>query len=143
MKRTNTPSKAGKRGTRKGPKAKEDPHGPQVASPDTAPQVVDPLVMNGGNGKMPVRQFVESAILRLRRPGDTGCHVVFSGFNAVFEEYYGVRARAYVDQLATENFIVKVLVKRGPIINLVNAPPAAPAQTMSAQLARVLEGSKT
>lgn len=109
-------------------------------------QVVDAAIMNGGNGKIPVRQFIESAIIRLRVPGHKGIHTVWSGFNKIFLEYYGVPSRAYVDQLTSENFLLKVIVKGGPIVNLVNeAPGAAPAEpsvlAMSPELKKVLEAA--
>ena len=113
--------------------------------PELPPQVVDPAIMAGPDGKMPVKQFVEAAIKQLRTPPHKGIHVVYSLFNKTFAEYYGVPARAYTDALIKEGFLEKALVHGGIIINLVNeppepeAPPAAPQ--MSPALSKVLSAT--
>lgn len=109
-------------------------------------QVVDPAIMNGANGKIPVMKFVEAAVYGLRKPEHSGIHVVFSGFNQSFLEYYGVHSRPYLDQLAAEGKIEKVLVVRGPIINLSGKAPRGKrvksANAVSPTLARVLASVK-
>jgi len=70
--------------------------------------------------KMSHREFVERAIIALRKPGYKGIHVVFSGFNEAFREYYGEDPRPHVDELVEEGFIVSRPAKGGIMITLVS-----------------------
>jgi hypothetical protein len=63
--------------------------------------------------KMSYREFVERAIVALRKPGYKGIHVVFSGFNEAFREYYGEDPRLHVDKLVEEGVIVSRPARKG------------------------------
>lgn len=68
--------------------------------------------------KLAHRTFIERAIRTLRNEGYLGVHVVYSGFNQAFREYYGEDPRPVVDQLVEEGFLVRQLARGGVIISL-------------------------
>ena len=72
----------------------------------------------GFEGKVSLKEFVEKVIKAKRKAPYKGVHVVFSGFNEYFREYYGFDPRQYIDQLVEEGFLTKVVTKGGAIITL-------------------------
>lgn len=70
------------------------------------------------SAKMTHREFVERSIKALAKPGYTSIHVVYSGFNNAFREYFGEDPRAIVDQLAKDGVITLRLAKGGALIAL-------------------------
>jgi len=59
------------------------------------------------------KDFVLNAIRNLRKPGYNGIHVVYSGFNKAFRDYYEEEPMADVEKLVADNVIVKTPVKGG------------------------------
>lgn len=117
--------------------------------PSQNTQVVDSAIMQGTNGKVPVRDFVFAAVKTLRKPGQKGIHVSWSGFNKIFVEYYGVPSRAYVDELWKKDFLDKVIASGGCWINIPSLPadvaPEPPKKAdppqMSPELKKVLDAA--
>lgn len=68
--------------------------------------------------KLSHKEFVERGIKRLRKPPYRGIHVVFSGFNYAFREYFGEDPRPILDKLVSEGFISLRPVKGGALIVL-------------------------
>lgn len=68
--------------------------------------------------KMSYREFVRMMIHELRKPSYTGIHVVYSGFNERFREYYDEDPRPVIDQLVDEGFLKIFQKTGGPIIFL-------------------------
>ncbi len=62
------------------------------------------------------KQFVLNAIHELRKPGYLGMHVVYSGFNEAFREYYEEDPIAEVDKLVIQGIVVKQPVKGGVML---------------------------
>ena len=92
--------------------------------------------------KMVHREFVERSIKALRTPPYKGIHVVFSGFNEAFRQYYNEEPRPHVDQLVKDGFIVSRLVKGGVIITLAtDAGTDEKNEGPSAALAKILSQS--
>lgn len=89
--------------------------------------------------KMPIMQFVETAIKTLREPNYTGIHVVYSGFNKAFRDYYGTDPRPHVDALAAEGKLVVVIVRGGVMINLASEFKGRPPKNNV--LAKILAGA--
>lgn len=71
--------------------------------------------------KMTHREFVERSIKALVSPGYTRIHVVYSGFNDAFREYFGEDPRPYVDQLAKDGVITIRPAKGGASIGFPNS----------------------
>jgi hypothetical protein len=70
-------------------------------------------------------EFTLLAIEKLREPGFKGIHVVFSGFNKAFADYFGEDPIEVVKRLDTEGVILSRLARGGAIIyNPENAPPS-------------------
>ena len=65
---------------------------------------------------MPYREFVERSIKALRKKHYKGIHVVFSGFNAAFRQYYNEDPRPIIDKMVEEGFLVSRIAKGGVII---------------------------
>jgi len=68
--------------------------------------------------KMPYKEFVERSIKALRKEPYKGIHVVISGFNDAFRQYYDEEPRPIIDKMVEEGFLVSRVVKRGAIIML-------------------------
>lgn len=73
-------------------------------------------VGNGTGRKLNRRNFVLNAIDSLRRGKYKGIHVVYSGFNEAYREYYGEDPREYIDELVETGIIAKRIVRGGIII---------------------------
>lgn len=90
--------------------------------------------------KMTHREFVERSIKALAKPGYHSIHVVYSGFNNAFREYFGEDPRPHVDQLAKDGVITLRPAKGGALIALPDGekkesegPNAALAKILSSQ----------
>ena len=83
-------------------------------SKKSAPKAKTPAA----SAKMTHREFVERAIKALKKPNYNGIHVVYSGFNQAFREYFGEDPRSHVDQLAKEGVITLRPAKGGALIAL-------------------------
>ncbi len=68
--------------------------------------------------KLSVKEFVERSIKTLRKEGYTNIHVVFSGFNAAFRQYYGEDPRPHIDQLVKDGFLTQRPARGGVMIAL-------------------------
>lgn len=95
--------------------------------------------------KLTHKEFVEKAIRNLRTGDYLGIHVVYSGFNNAFREYFGADPRPILDGLKAEGFITSSLCKGGAKIALkadidaANAAKAAErAKEPSPTLAKIL-----
>ena len=74
--------------------------------------------------KLTKEEFVLQAIRNLRKPPYKGIHVKISDFNSAFRKAYDEESRATVDRMAEEGKIVKIMVRKGPMIYLPDdAPP--------------------
>lgn len=96
----------------------------KTASKTAKPAAKSVLNLNGA--KLPKKEFIAAAIVGLRKPGHTGIHVVFSGFNDAFRQYYGEDPRPTTQFLFQEGFISIVMAKGGPMINLAKDRPNPP-----------------
>jgi hypothetical protein len=79
--------------------------------------------------KLNHEEFCLRAIEKLRKEPYKGIHVVYSGFNNAFKEYFGVDAREITDQLQREGKIRIVPCKGGAIMY---KPEDAPNSTTGA-----------
>ena len=70
------------------------------------------------DGKMTHREFILAGIKGLRKPGYAGIHVVYSGFNGAFRNYFKDEPREYVDKLVKEGVVVSRPCKGGVMIML-------------------------
>ena len=68
--------------------------------------------------RLKFKEFVERAIRTLRNPKYKGIHVVYSGFNQAFRQYYKKEPRPVLDKLAAEGLIVVRPARGGAIIML-------------------------
>lgn len=62
------------------------------------------------------KKFVLNAIHKLRKPGYLGMHVVYSGFNNAFRDYYGEDPIKEVDKLVVDGTVIKQPVKGGVML---------------------------
>jgi hypothetical protein len=78
-------------------------------------------------GKVPFEEFYWKAIETLSKDNKidpstgrpyVGIHIVYSGFNQIFKQYYGMDPRPITDKLASEGKIGLYKVKGGAIITL-------------------------
>lgn len=77
--------------------------------------------------KLTPKEFVLRAYEKLRDPKYKGLHVVYSGFNEAFREYYrdeGLDVREVIDELVKEEFIKKAPARGGIKIYLPKDAPA-------------------
>ena len=83
------------------------------------------VVTRNSGRKMNVETFVFRAIENLRTKGYNGIHVVFSGFNAAFKEYFpDLNPREETRRLAEEKKIEIRPAKKGVMIyKFGEAPP--------------------
>lgn len=73
--------------------------------------------------------FVFAALEKLRKPGYAGIHVVFSGFNEAFREYFkGADPIAFVDGLVEKGVLEKRPARGGVIIKLAEKKPGVPGK---------------
>ncbi len=75
--------------------------------------------------KMSHEEFCLVAIEKLRKDGYKGIHLVYSGFNQAFKEYFGEDPRAITERLATEGKIVIRPCKGGAIMYKPEEAPRA------------------
>lgn len=61
-------------------------------------------------------EFVIRAIERLRTEKSNGIHVVWSGFNAAFEKYFGEKSQATTTEMKTKGLIEVVPFDGGVLI---------------------------
>ena len=74
---------------------------------------------NGRDRKVSVEEFTKLAIERLRKPGRTAIHTVYSGFNAAFRAYFpDVDPVDATQSLAQRGKIVTRITKGGALIGL-------------------------
>lgn len=66
--------------------------------------------------KMNKKTFVLNAIHKLRKQGYLGIHVVYSGFNVAFRQYYDEDPIAAVDKLVESGAVIKQPVKGGVML---------------------------
>lgn len=90
--------------------------------------------------KMSHREFVERAIKALKKPGYNSIHVVYSGFNNAFREYFGEEPRLHVDQLVKDGVITLRPAKGGALIALPDGEKKENDGTAAA-LAKILSQS--
>ena len=97
--------------------------------------------------KMSHKEFVERSIKALRNPKYKGIHVVYTGFNEAFRQYFDEEPRPIVEQLVKEGFLVSSPAKGGAIIALASEyaektlPKKATGSNASAALAKILTQS--
>ena len=77
-----------------------------------------------GEDKLDPREFVLRAINKLRG-SHRGIHVVFSGFNQAFREYYGYDPKETVDQMANDK-VIDIKPARGGIMIYPHDPNYVP-----------------
>lgn len=71
-------------------------------------------------------EFIRVAIPALRDAKyGKGCHVVFNGLNAAFEQYFGTEARPVIDSLVEQGKFVKLPAKGGVRLFLPEEAPNA------------------
>ncbi len=75
------------------------------------------------NERLTFEEFVLKAIRNLRTDKSKGIHVVYSGFNKAFKEYYGEDSRDTVDKLINKGIIEKRPVKGGIMIYIKGEAP--------------------
>ncbi len=74
--------------------------------------------------KMSHEDFVKKGIVKLRVKKDQGIHVVYSGFNQAFREYFnGEDPRPHLDRLAEQGVITVRPAKGGATIALSDGKP--------------------
>ena len=66
--------------------------------------------------KQTKRKFVLNAIHKLRKPNYLGIHVVYSGFNQAFRDYYNEDPIPAVDKLVKDGVVLKQPVKGGVML---------------------------
>ena len=66
--------------------------------------------------KVSKRKFVLNAVHTLRKSGYLGIHVVYSGFNQAFRDYYGEDPIAEVDKLVEAGVVIKQPVRGGVML---------------------------
>lgn len=93
------------------------------------------------NTKMSYREFVERSIKALRVSPHKGIHVVYSGFNNAFRQYYNEDPRSVTDKLTEEGFLVSRLARGGAIIALSSESDQKSNDSVSAVLAKILSQS--
>jgi hypothetical protein len=74
--------------------------------------------LNGKSRKLSREDFIVQGILNLRKEPYKGIHVVYSGFNKAFMDYFGESSKEYIDVLVEEGLLVKFLARGGVIIGL-------------------------
>lgn len=76
--------------------------------------------------KLTEEEFILRAIERLRKGNYKGIHVVYSGFNAAFRDYFGAEAdpRAAVDRLVAKGVVVSRVARGGATIYKAAEAPA-------------------
>lgn len=88
--------------------------------------------------KMTHEEFAERAIKALRKPPHKTIHVVYSGFNEAFRQYFGEDPRPIVDKMVGDGFLNLRVVKGGAIIGLSSEKNDLDGNTGSAALAKIL-----
>ena len=79
-------------------------------------------------------EFTQLAILKLRQEGYDGIHVVYSGFNEAFREYFpGVDPKETLKKLADEGVIHLRPAKGGAVIGLPDNKKPADSQSGAAK----------
>tara|TARA_B100000941_G_C27984203_1_gene292526 strand:+ start:147 stop:434 length:288 start_codon:yes stop_codon:yes gene_type:complete len=73
--------------------------------------------------RLTFEEFTLQAIKNLRTEKSKGIHVVYSGFNKAFKEYFGEDSRNIVDQLIDKGIIEKKPVKGGIMIYIKGEGP--------------------
>ena len=83
-------------------------------------------------------EFINVAIEGLADPKyGKGIHVVYSNFNAAFEEYFGTPARPIVDKLSEEGKFIKRWAKGGVMLYKPEDAPEVTDNRGSAALAKL------
>ena len=68
--------------------------------------------------KLTHKEFVLRALKALAKPPYKGIHVVYSGFNEAFRQYYGAEPRPVIDAMVDEGFLASHVARGGAIIML-------------------------
>ena len=73
--------------------------------------------------KLSEAQFVKQAIVSLRRGDYKGIHVVYSGFNTAFTEYFGKNPKEATEALQKQGVVVVRPTRGGAMLYLAEDAP--------------------
>lgn len=94
--------------------------------------------------RLTYEEFVRTAILRLRDLSKSrGIHVVYSGFNSAFREYFGQDPIKLVRDLARQGKVEIVPRKGGVMIYLPGEAPKSASTLGKEVLSKILEDKRT
>lgn len=90
--------------------------------------------------KLSHREFIERSIKALRKAPYKGIHLVYSGFNSAFRQYYDEDPRPVIDKMVAEGFLVLRIAKGGAIVMLASdaGEEKKSEDSSSAVLAKIL-----